>query len=101
MKVHINKSDLTDLCSAVQKDISDEYRASDDPEDDTPGTQLNIACNADGGLDGNWSFQTGDNSYTGGAYSFQHWAVIIVYRDSDSTELADDIINQLEELLYQ
>lgn len=99
MKLHIQKTDLYDLCQHVQRDIDDDYRAFED--DDSPGIQLTVACNDNGGIDGDWSYQTGDNSYTGGAYHYQHWAVIGVYRDSDPAELADEIITQLEDLLYQ
>lgn len=98
MTLHIRKKDLYDLCRAVKSEISDEYRAFDD--DDKPGIQLTVACNDDdGGADGNWSYQTGDNSYTGGAYHFQHWAVVGVYRTSNCKELADDILSQLYDLL--
>jgi hypothetical protein len=47
-----------------------------------------------------WNFQTGDNSYTGGCYSLPHWVVVSIGHDSDRAEIADDIINQLEELLH-
>ncbi len=86
--------ELEDLVKACQGEIGDEYRASEDEEDDQPGMQLTV------GWDGkrSWSYQTGDNSFTGGAYSYPHWAVISVYRDSDAEDLASDIRDQLEEL---
>ena len=48
-----------------------------------------------------WNYQTGDNSYTGGAYSLPHWAVTSIYPDTDPLELYDEIIDQLEDLLIR
>ena len=90
----IKKSDLYQLCRAVKSDIADDYRAFDD--DEIPGIQLTVACNDDMK---EWSFQTGDNSYSGGAYFYPHWAVVGVYRNSNCKELASDILNQLHELI--
>ena len=83
---------LEDLVVACKGEIGDEYRASE--EDEEPGIQLTVGW--DGKKD--WSFQTGDNSFTGGAYGYQHWAVVSICRDSDARGLADDIIDQLEEV---
>ena len=50
--------------------------------------------------DGNsWNYQIGDNSFTGGAYGLQHWAVYTIMPDTTPEELFNDIIEQLEELL--
>ena len=91
MRVLPAKSDIESLVEAVKEEISDEYRASED--DDEPGIQLTV------GWDGkeNWSYQSGDNSFTGGAYGYQHWAVVSVHRDTDAERLASDIRGQLEE----
>ena len=90
----IKAADFVELVEAVRDNIADDYRASDDPDDETPGIQLTIGC--DDALE-QWSYQTGDNSYTGGAYHYRHWAVVEVYRDSDAAELAADIVRQLGE----
>ena len=90
----IKADDFVELVEAVRDNIADEYRASEDPADSTPGIQLTIGC--DDALE-QWSYQTGDNSYTGGAYHYPHWAVVEVYRDSDAAELAADIVEQLGE----
>ena len=57
---------------------------------------LTIAVSENGDT---WNYQTGDNSYTGGAYSLPHWAVTSVLPDTDPLELYDSITDQLEELL--
>ena len=85
-------TELYPLIRAVKQDISDEYRAYED--DEMPGIQLTIGWNESG----DWSFQTGDNSYSGGAYSYPHWAVIGVYRFTNCRDAAKDAIEQLAEL---
>lgn len=46
-----------------------------------------------------WGYQTGDNSFTGGAYSFPHWAVTEITEEQGSGDIADEVIKQLTELL--
>ena len=49
-----------------------------------------------------WGYQTGDNSYTGGAYGYNHWGVGYIYEDVDIELLAIDLIGQIEEgLAYE
>jgi len=95
--------DLSALVRAVKRTIADDYRA--DEYDTVPGISLTIGWCAvsqwSGGVyvnAGDWSYQTGDNSYTGGAYGYPHWGVVSVYRRSDSRAVARDIRNQLEDL---
>lgn len=88
-------SEITALLRSLKKHIHDDCRASDDPEDDTPGMQVTIATTDGTG----WSYQTGDNSYTGGCYQYQHWAVIYLYRRSNSRELAREAVSELRELM--
>ena len=86
------------LLVSLKKDIGDDYRASfDDDEDNMPGMSVTVGADEEG----NWSYQTGDNSYTGGAYGMPFWGVISLYRRSNSTELARDIVNQIAELQWQ
>lgn len=96
--VEAHRTEWKKLLTALQKDIGDDYRTTLDTFDDEsdPGMDVTIAT-----TDGeSWSYQTGDNSYSGSAYHFQHWAVIYLYRDSDIDELVDDVIDQLCELFY-
>lgn len=83
---------LSALVRAVKATIGDDYRASE--YDDTPGICITVGWN----VSGEWSYQTGDNSYTGGAYGYPHWAVVSVYRRSNSVALARDIREQLLEV---
>jgi hypothetical protein len=72
--------------------IADDCRAFQ--EDDLPGIQLTVGWNPE---NGEWSWQSGDNSYSGSAYFFPIWGVAGVYRRSNSREVAKDIISQLDE----
>ena len=92
MKLPILK-DLTALVAHVKTFIGDDYRAFD--ESDEPSIQLTVGANEAG----EWDYQTGDNSYSGAAYFYPHWAVVGVYRDSNAREVAKDIQNQIADLL--
>lgn len=54
--------ELAHLVCCIKSQISSEYRAFEG--DEIPGIQLICGINEDG----NWSYQTGDNSYTGGGF---------------------------------
>ena len=51
-----------------------------------------------------WGFQSGDNSYTGGAYGLPHWAVTYIFHDHRADhfwidEILQDVVSQWEELI--
>ena len=60
---------------------------------------LDLTVSTNGESRERWGWQTGDNSFTGGAYSYRNWAVVTVYKRSDSTALAREIRDQLADLL--
>lgn len=84
---------ITALLRELKGQIGDEYRASDDPEDDKPGMQVTVATNDMQ----SWTYQTGDNSYSGGCYNYRHWGVISLYRRSNCKELAEYAVNEMAE----
>lgn len=87
------ESDMRMLVAALIQDIGDEYRADClDGDDDVPSMCLTIGADANG-----WAYQTGDNSFTGGAYSYATWAVVALYRDSVPGDIATDIARELDE----
>lgn len=93
MKIkHPSITVLTRLVKEIKKDIADDYRAFEG--DEIPGIQLTVGVNTE---TGKWSYQTGDNSYTGGAYHYPVWGVVGVYRRSNSREVARDIVSQIHE----
>lgn len=98
---HKLEREVTKLLKSLKSEIADEFRASDDPEDNTPGMQVTIGAtpNEEGGLD--WDYQTGDNSYTGGAYGHHHWGVGYLYRRSNSREVAHGIVDEIAESIAQ
>ena len=94
-------ADWIELVKELIPDIEDDYRATDDPDDDEPGMCLTIGFTAESeDKDYSWSYQTGDNSYTGGAYFHPDWAVVYLSRDSDPADVAEEIADQLGELLW-
>ncbi len=85
------------LLRALKSDIGDEYRVSDDADDDTPGMLVTVAT-TDGRA---WSWQTGDNSFTGGAYGYAHWSLIYLYRASNCRDLARDAVEELRDMVAE
>lgn len=94
LEAHITQ--WTELVGSLKDDIGDDYRASE--EEDVPGMCLTVGGSVKDG-EFSWAYQTGDNSYSGGAYCHKHWAVVSIYRDSDPAEIAKDIANQLGEAI--
>lgn len=89
------------LLISLKPDICDDYRATDDTDDETPGMCVTIGAtpNDDGSL--NWDYQTGDNSYTGGAYGHHHWGVGYLYRRSNCASLASDMVSEVADSIAQ
>lgn len=48
-----------------------------------------------------WNYQTGDNSYTGGAYGLQHWSVTTLFKESHCGKLAAEIVNELRNMVAE
>lgn len=93
----------TRLFKALKQDITDDMRP-DECGECTPGMQVTIGFTPanynDNGKDASWGYQTGDNSYTGAAYRHPHWAVVSLYRRSNSRNLATECADQLGELAW-
>lgn len=84
---------VTELLKELQKNIGDDDRASDcDVYDDAACISVTIACSDS--LD-DWTYQTGDNSFTGSCYHFPYWGVSTLYRDSDCEALAAELIDDM------
>ena len=83
------------LLRLLKRDIADDYRATNDPEDNTPGMQVTFGLDASG----DWSYQTGDNSFTGGAYGHTAWGIAYLTRRSNCKELAQHAFNEAAYLL--
>jgi hypothetical protein len=81
------------LLRALKKDIHDDYRATDDSEDTTPGMLVTFGLSADG----SWHYQTGDNSFSGGAYGHAYWGLAYLDRRSNCKDLAQSAFNEAAE----
>lgn len=90
------RAELIELVKACIADIHADARAPGCEDDDEPSMQLTVAT--DDELSG-WNYQTGDNSFTGGAYGLPHWAVIYLTPDSDPSEIVSEIFGQWAELI--
>jgi hypothetical protein len=88
--------ELAALLKQLKKEISDDYRI-DGQEDDTPTMCVTVGCDIE---TGEWGFQTGDNSFSGGAYGYQHWGVGYLTRRSNSRDVANDIIGDIANQVY-
>ena len=98
----ITKREIAALITELKSNPS--YRAymlASDPdnynnEGERRGLQLTVACNDE---QTEWSWQSGDNSYTGGAYSFPHWAVVEIFARDKVSDIVNDIFSQWAELI--
>jgi len=87
------KKDLQELIKQIILDIEDDFIEN---EGDEPFIMLTV------GSDGqNWSYQTGDNSFYGGAYHYPHWCIAYITRDCNPEALALHIEEELEDLVRE
>ena len=91
----ITQKELYPLVKAVKDDIEYDFLAFQ--EDEEPGIQLTIGYDP---KDDTWSYQTGDNSFSGSAYHYPIWGVVGVYKNSNCREIAKDIIGQIAEQMW-
>lgn len=80
------------LIKALKPTIGAEYRGSGCEDSKTPSMDVTIGADVNG-----WAYQTGDNSFTGGAYGYSQWATVTIDRRSNSRMVAEDVISQLRE----
>jgi hypothetical protein len=95
--------EFKELIAACIKDIADDDGIDEDDEDDDCGPCMDLTIGytpaKEDGTPHSWGFQTGDNSYTGGAYCHPHWAVTTLYRECDPNEVAAEMRGQISELM--
>lgn len=100
MKLTVRKTQIivnrwAALLRLLKREIGDDYRCTDDPEDKTPGMLVTFGLSDDG----EWGYQTGDNSFTGGAYGLPFWGLAYLNRRSNCKELAqyamDEALEQM------
>ena len=87
-----HESGLKDLITYLISNIDDDARIEgQEDDDDTPTMQLTISVNRDCT---EWSYQTGDNSYTGSCYGHPHWAVGYLTRDCKPSEILEELLDE-------
>ena len=64
----ITQKELYPLVKAIKGDIEDDFLAFE--EDEEPGIQLTVGYDP---RDNTWTYQTGDNSYSGPVYHYPIW----------------------------
>jgi hypothetical protein len=88
---------ITALLRRLKRTIADDYRCTDDPDDNTPGMLVAVGASPDG----SWNYQTGDNSFSGGAYGHRFWGLVYLYRRTNCREAArqcvEDIADQMRD----
>lgn len=96
-KYVIPKKYLKSLIILCKAQIDKSYTGDPKEEPDTwhlPRMDLTVGYSPE---DGGWSYQTGDNSYTGGAYGHPIWGVVTVFLNSSSSALSDELLSQIED----
>lgn len=84
---------ITSLLRSLKPELSDDYRCTDDSDDTTPGMLVTIGASPDG----SWHYQTGDNSYSGGAYLHAYWGLVYLFRRTNCREAAKAAIDEIAE----
>jgi hypothetical protein len=86
------------LIDELISDIGDDYRSTgQEVDDETPAMDLTFSAEESGA----WSYQTGDNSFTGGAYGFPFWGATTLNRDSKADDVAEDLAEQIVEQIAE
>ena len=84
----------TDLRKLIKYNLKEWLSWLDDTEDEC-SNQLTVGLPNSGD---EWSYQTGDNSYIGGAYCFPHWAVVSFDNETTIDELFSDLMEEIDNI---
>lgn len=68
-------------------------------EEGFKGVQLTIGCTLEDPVQ--WGWQTGDNSYTGGAYGHPDWFTVWAYPGCNCKNLADDLVQEIKGRIHE
>jgi hypothetical protein len=93
------RNQVCELLKSLKKDIGDEYRSHEEATVPSMCVTLGVDVDEKGEVRG-WNYQTGDNSYTGGAYCYQVWAVLDLDRRSNCKNLAEEAISQINNAVF-
>lgn len=86
-------ADVVRLVAAIQDTIGPDDRI-EGTDGDIPGVDITIGVDPERGR---WGYQTGDNSFTGGAYLYPVWGVGSVTPDCDPVDVARELLTRARE----
>lgn len=89
------RNDMLELARRLIPTIGDEYRAHEESEE--PSMAVTVGCECPSADSMSWNYQTGDISFSGGAYLFEFWGSADLHRDTKPEDFADEVISSLEE----
>ena len=94
------KREIRELLITIKKDQDWKQLRADFSDDETPHIQVTIGCTFNEGTI-SWNYQTGDNSYTGGAYDHPEWFIVYLTSRANCSNEAKDIISEIEGRIYE
>ena len=93
-------AEICDLLKSLKRSedwrrLRQDWRRIADPTEhgETPYVQVTVGANEAG----EWGWQTGDNSYVGGAYGYPYWGVVFLTGRSNCRQLAEDCVSEIME----
>jgi hypothetical protein len=92
-KLKITKKEIEIVLKSSKRFIHDDYK---EDGESIPHMTMTFAADETG-----WSYQSGDNSFHGGAYGYRHWGVVELHRRSNCKELAREAYEQIAEAFYE
>ncbi len=109
------KREIRELLISIKKDQDWKQLRADFSDDETPHIQVTIGCTFDydkgevpcqftiskKSLGLRWNYQTGDNSYTGGAYGHPEWFIVYLTSRTNCSNEAKDIISEIEGRIHE
>ena len=100
------RQELFGLLVAIKKEVDWQTLRQDfckaDPGNPTPYVDVTIGCTfnfAEGCI--TWNYQTGDNSFTGGAYGHPEWFNTSLLGRSNCKDLAKDLIEEIDGRIHE
>lgn len=100
------RQELYSLLVALKRDadwptLRRDFRKAD-PSDQTPYVEVTIGCTFDF-VEGcfTWSYQTGDNSFTGGAYGHPEWFITSLFGRSNCKAIAKDLTEEITGRIHE
>lgn len=94
------RHEIYDLLVAI-KNWTDWYELSSSNSNGDPG-YIDVTIGLTFGEDCiSWNYQTGDNSFTGGAYGHPEWFTTALSRRSNCKEIAKDVISDITNRIHE